>query len=312
MKKIKGKYINDIMIWFVSIVVYTVLIGFVCIPFNIDPFSRGNVILWVSTVFGASILKIMWGVKGDQKGKESANYTGWLKLTGINMQSIRKNATLEMKKSFCEKINKEQEQASILDYINENDIEELYNICLGFKKDDAKSKDEKLLKLKFLKKCNDYLVGLLEENSITKKQKNKLIKLFKKGIKYPKITIQDLNSLNRTCDNTILYDINSYKGKAILKNSVCWTISSIISFGIMSSLIFEPTVLETPFLASLVKMISIGIMLIWSAWNSYLTHITYIDKYDTSFLRRKNNLFCDFCLNNNIEFSANPEDKNNY
>lgn len=310
MAKIKVKYVSDIMVWIVSIIVYTVIIGFVCIPFGVDPFSRGNVILWVSTILGATLLKIMWGEKGDRKGKENSNYIGWLKLTGRNMQLIRKNATLEMKKEFCEIINKQQEQASILDYINENDIEELYNNCLEFKKDNGKEKNENLLKLKFLKKCNDYLDKLIEENSITKKQKRKLIRLFKKGINYPKITIQDLNSLDNLSNRTILYDIKNYKKNSITKDFAYGFISSIIFFGLISSLI-PGSVEQIYFLASLIKMICIGITLIWTSWYSYRIRITYVEKYDTSFLRRKNNLFCDFCYKNGIEFYANPQEENN-
>jgi len=308
MIKIKNKYISDIIIWLVSIVVYTVLIGFVCIPFGIDPFSRGNIILWISTVMGACILKIMWGERGDRKGKENSNYIGWLMLTGKNMQLIRKNATLEMKKEFCENINQQQEQASILDYINENDIEELYNNCLEFKKDIGKEKNENLLKLKFLKKCNDYLGKLLKEKSITKKQKRKLIKLFKSGIKYPKITIQDLNSLDNLSKKTILYDIKNNKKGSIAKEFIYGIFLSIVFFGLISSLV-PGSIEQIYMISSFIKIICIGITLIWTSWYSYNIRIAYVEKYDTSFLRRKNNLFCDFCYKNEIEFYANPQEK---
>lgn len=308
MIKIKNKYISDIIIWLVSIVVYTVLIGFVCIPFGIDPFSRGNIILWISTVMGACILKIMWGERGDRKGKENSNYIGWLMLTGKNMQLIRKNATLEMKKEFCENINQQQEQASILDYINENDIEELYNNCLEFKKDIGKEKNENLLKLKFLKKCNDYLGKLLKEKSITKKQKRKLIKLFKSGIKYPKITIQDLNSLDNLSKKTILYDIKNNKKGSIAKEFIYGIFLSIAFFGLISSLV-PGSIEQIYMISSFIKIICIGITLIWTSWYSYNIRIAYVEKYDTSFLRRKNNLFCDFCYKNEIEFYANPQEK---
>ena len=308
MIKIKNKYISDIIIWLVSIVVYTVLIGFVCIPFGIDPFSRGNIILWISTVMGACILKIMWGERGDRKGKENSNYIGWLMLTGKNMQLIRKNATLEMKKEFCENINQQQEQASILDYINENDIEELYNNCLEFKKDIGKEKNENLLKLKFLKKCNDYLGKLLKEKSITKKQKRKLIKLFNSGIKYPKITIQDLNSLDNLSKKTILYDIKNNKKGSIAKEFIYGIFLSIAFFGLISSLV-PGSIEQIYMISSFIKIICIGITLIWTSWYSYNIRIAYVEKYDTSFLRRKNNLFCDFCYKNEIEFYANPQEK---
>lgn len=308
MIKIKGKYISDIIIGLVSIVVYTALIGFVCIPFGIDPFSRGNITLWISTVMGACILKIMWGEKGDRKGKQNSNYIGWLMLTGKNMQLIRKNATLEMKKEFCENINQQQEQASILDYINENDIEELYNNCLEFKKDIGKEKNENLLNLKFLKKCNDYLIKLLKEKSITKKQKRKLIKLFKSGIKYPKITIQDLNSLDNLSKKTILYDIKNKKKSSIAKDFIYGIFLSIAFFGLISSLV-PGSIEQIYMISSFIKIICIGITLIWTSWYSYNIRIAYVEKYDTSFLRRKNNLFCDFCYKNEIEFYANPQEK---